>query len=617
MKEKREIALNFLPLNTNKFNFKVWAKLAESSEKRWSENIRKYRLPDKNKEYVYHWVSFEQFKKANQKEIQVDTNLDLTKYYLFYLLKNKLTESKIEFIQKENEKRFSPNHLYIIVEETEYGKKAIRIEPYYLKIKQKFGFLIDYRFLKEPEIPFNTKIQQLSFSLDEDFKSNVNFHIDKFRFIDEFLRKNLYKFSKIRDDLEIQSSFEKLDYSTLNLRKYIFANNETDNSQYKGINKHGPFKKVSKKITYYYIYHKDHIEYVNDFIKALNGETFKTFEGLKKFHLPNQTKVNTKGIPIKSFSEDVERYLPSELEKNYILIAILPSEEEKFYFNLKNICLRKNIPLQVVHLDTIINKNKLKWSIAGIALQILAKLGGIPWIVKAENTNCLIIGIGQSVEKDNERKLKRFLAYSVLLDSSGKFLTIEPIAEATNKNEYLERISQRISEIIKEKYSSYKKIVFHIPEKIKLDIIKKIENVLKKIKENIELYIIRLNDESKFFGYNIGNNSLIPYESSYIKLSKKEFLLWTEGLNDDNSTAKKRYGNPIYIEFYYPDQNNVDYESFLQDILNLSGINYRGFNAKSLPVSVFYPKLISKFYKYFNKHNLQIVIEKKERMWFL
>ncbi len=179
-------------------------------------------------------------------------------------------------------------------------------------------------------------------------------------------------------------------------------------------------------------------------------------------------------------------------------------------------------------------------------------------------------------------------------------------------------MTEKIPEIIKN-YSQYqyKKVVFHIPEKIKHEAIKKIEDALRQFDKSIELYIIRVNDDSKFFGYAINNNSLIPYESTYIKLSHNEFLLWTEGLNFHNPTPRKRYANPIYIDFYYSNQESVNYESFLQDILNLSGVNYRGFNAKALPVSMFYPKLISNFYKHFKKYNLQFPIEKKDKMWFL
>ncbi len=612
---KKEIALNFLPISNHNFKFTIWCRLSKQSEKKYREDIKQFKLPVKDNNYRPHWVSFNEFEDSEKAEVSSDINVYLTIYYLFTLLKKKLNEVGINFMQREKEKIFAPYHLYIITEETKWGNRAIRVEPYYFNIKKLFGFLVDYKFLKKPDIPFNRKIQQLSFSLDEHYKSNTSYHIDKYRYIANFLKKNLSKFSKIRNDIKILSNFQKIECSKLKIRTYIFGRNSEDNSQFQGINKNGPYKRINISITYFYIYHKEHRDYVNDLIRALNGETFKTFKGLTKLGLPIQTKNNTKGIPIESFHDNLEVYLNS-IPQNSMVIAVFPSTEEKFYYTLKNICLQKDIPLQTVHLETIIDENRLKWSVSGIALQILAKLGGIPWIVKTKHSNCLIIGIGQSIEKDSKNKPIKFFAYSVLLDSSGKFIIIEPLADAFNKNEYIRKIGERILEII-DKYTEYNKIVFHIPEKISLATIKEIENRLKTCSPNIELYIIRINNDSKFFGYDFNNNSLIPYESTYIQLSQKKFLLWTEGLNYHNPTPRKKYSNPIYIEFYYSNQNNIDYKTFLQDILNLSGTNYRSFNAKSLPVSMFYPMLISRFYKCFKKYDLGIPLGQINRMWFL
>lgn len=612
---EKKIALNFLRLINQNFEFIIWYRIAQQNEKRWEESIKLYKLPDEKNEYKYHWVSLEKFEDSNKKNIRFDINIELTKFYLYTLLKEKLEQMDIEF--KKGMKGFVPYRLYIINEKTKFGYRTIWLEPYYLKSKKLFGYLIDYHFLKSQDVEFSKEIQKLSFSLDENYRTNKGYHIDKYRYITNFINEKLKKFSKLTESIQISNDLEQIEYSQLEIRKYIFTNSKESNSQFKGIEEYGPYSWGNRDIKYIYIYRKDHKDYVNFFIKALNGEEYKTFGGLKNLRLPVQTKENTRGIPISSFNDPPENFLPNEFaDEDTIVIAIFPSKEEKFYYALKNYCLKRDIALQGVHLETIIDENTLKWSLSGIVLQILSKLGGIPWLVKAKTSNCLIIGIGQSIERDNENKPIRFLAYSVLLETSGKFLAIEPIAEASDKRTYLNKIIERLPNIIKE-YSHYTKIVFHIPEKISLETVKEIEDTLKNIRTDVELYLIRINDHSKFFGYDLSNNSLIPYESSYIRLSNREFLLWTEGLNYHNPTPRKRYANPIYIDFYYSNTEKVEHEFFLQDILNLSGANYRGFNAKSLPVSMYYPKLISNFYKHFNKYSLETIIEKKNRMWFL
>lgn len=624
--KRRELVLNFLPINKkpgDKFSFDVWCLPAENDtippNPPEARGFKKYRLPAPNGAYRDYWVSFKEFENSAKQTVFSNDNIELTKFYLCTLLKQKLEALHLNLTQREKEKIFSPYHLYIKVEETKYGSKTIRFEAYYLKIKKLFGYLVDYKFLKKEGIRFDREIQKLSFSLDENYRSNTSYHIDKYRYITRFLEQYLFKSPKISADLSMLDKFANLDCKHLKLRKYVFKDGKEDNSQFNGISKYGPYKFADNEIKYLYIYHEDHKDYANALIKALNGESFETFKGLHKFGLPLQTKENTRGIPLQSFDEALENHL-EKIENNSIIIAVFPANEEKFYYRLKSLCLKKDIPVQTVHVETIIDENKLKWSTSGIALQILSKSGGIPWLVKTENetqiNDCLIVGIGQSIERNDANKIQRFFAYSVLLDTSGKFLTIEPLSENTDKDQYLQILGKRILDLV-EKYSEYKKIVFHVPEKVSREFIQKIERALKDKRSDAELYILRVNDDSKFFGYNKTVNSLIPYESSYIKLSPKEFLLWTEGLNYHNPTPRKRYGNPIYVDFYYSNQENINYESFLQDILNLSGTNYRGFNAKALPVSMFYPKLISNFYKFFNKYRLSAKIERKEKMWFL
>ncbi|MFW5983466.1 MAG: Piwi domain-containing protein, partial [bacterium] len=301
------------------------------------------------------------------------------------------------------------------------------------------------------------------------------------------------------------------------------------------------------------------------------------------------------------------------------IISVIPEREENFYYQLKHQCLKENIPVQTVHTETIRNPNTLKWSVSNIAIQVFSKLGGVPWIVEPSHKNCLIVGIGQAHKYNREeKKYERFFSYSVLIDSSGKFIAIKQLSDETNRSKFIKGITKSISEIIMEN-KEYKKIIFHIPQKINKGEIKTIENILEKAARNIELSIIKINDKSDFIGFNLQKNSLVPYESSYVQISDKQYLIWTEGLNFHNSKAIKRYGNPLHIDFHYSNQSDSfkDHKAYLQDILNLSGANYRGFNAKSFPVSSFYPKLIADFSKHFKELNLNLITEDTSKPWFL
>ena len=610
-----EIALNFLPLNTSNFSFNVFTRKSSPNEKRWDENIRLLKLPDNDNKYINFWVSFEQSGDSKKNTINSNINIELTKWYLFTLLKNRLENENIEF--EPSEKSFNPFRIYIITEKiTGKGKKSVWMEPYYLKTKEEFGFLVDYKFIKDPNSVFDKYIQRLSLSLDNNYQLNKNFYIDKYRYIINFLEKKFSNFKELPQNLIIDTNFEKLTLKELKTKNYIFRNNNISNSQFNGLMQHEVFQPApnTNQLTYIYLIKNDTKQYANDLIKALNGE-FPTFKGVDKFGLPKQTKNNTRALIIDDYNNFKDKLEEITSNNDFIIISIFPSKEEKFYYELKNYCLNKNIPLQTIHIETIANENKLKWSVSGIALQMFTKLGGVPWLVKTKNNNCLIVGIGQSIERTGEN-ISRFFAYSVLLEASGKFLKIEPLADAHTKDDFLKAVADNIKRILDEN-KKYQKIIFHVPEKIKKETVKKIEEILKESQQNAELYILRINDDSRFFGYDLINNSMIPFESSYIQLSENEFLVWTEGLNYQNPKPLKRYGNPLYIQFFYSNQQNYNKELLLQDILNLSGANYRGFNAKALPVSLYYPKLISNFYKHFKEINLDPISVKTDKLWFI
>ena len=84
-----------------------------------------------------------------------------------------------------------------------------------------------------------------------------------------------------------------------------------------------------------------------------------------------------------------------------------------------------------------------------------------------------------------------------------------------------------------------------------------------------------------------------------------------------NTLINKRISGPTHIEFYYTNKKLTleDKKSFLQEVLNLSGANWRGFNSKSNPISIHYTRLVSKFIKFFSKYE-EIDIE-NINPWFL
>lgn len=619
-KIKQHIALNFIPLVNQKFSFPVYRRLTEPQEESWDKNIRSYNLPknDKSEKYKKYWVSFSKFDGAEKFTVTQNTNNDLTKWLLNEQLFNSAENtSSVHLFKKEDS--FRRLRLHFQTGQFTEGTRTVWLEPYLLKEKGEFGYLIGFKFFLENNQPFNKRVQELSFSIDKDGKSNRNYHIDVVHYIYKFMKEGLASLNPISDTISLADKFTSIESGLLSTKQYLFQKGNTANSQFNGIMRYGPYEKIEANIHYILLFREEEKSYMVELLKALNGDAYQTFKGMDRFGLHKiNPKENVQALRISDFSsEEIDRAFSAiKTRENSIILSVFPGEQEEFYYSLKNKALQEDILLQVVHKETIYNEYVFKWSVGSIALQIFAKLGGTPWLVQSKTEDTLMIGIGNSISKNSKTgKIERFYAYSVLIESTGKFKSINSLGNHSNREAYLKEIAQNIRTILEEN-KQYKKIVFHLPHKIKNSEIEVIKEVIQDT-QNVVIALIKINDGSKFFGFNKEQNSLVPYESTFAKLSNKEFLIWTEGLNFHSNKATKRYAHPLSIDFLYSTNDELDYDEYLQEILNLSGANFRGFNAKALPVSLFYPKLISEFNRSFKEFNLEQVFKDNSKPWFL
>ena len=276
-------------------------------------------------------------------------------------------------------------------------------------------------------------------------------------------------------------------------------------------------------------------------------------------------------------------------------------EKNAAYWSLKHAFLSKGLPIQVIATETVADHNKLKWSTASIGLQVFAKLGGTPWKVRPETENRLIVGIGQAHHKSEER-IDRYFAYSVLTDSSGVFEEVRVLGEAQDEEHYIEGFSPLIYGKSSKTTLPVSLVSWFTPHSLLVG-----ENWRALLQHLRSKRSNRKKPENSsrsssttgiaFFGFAVDHNSRVPYESTVIPLSRNEFLVWFEGLQYGQPTLRKMVGSPLHVKFTYPNNGLTrdQQRAHLQDAINLSGANWRGFNAKSLPVSVYYAQIIATF----------------------
>lgn len=628
------IRLNFLDISSQSFNFSVFRKIYADGDK--DETTFRYRLPQdttENSEYAEYSVSFSERENYETFNCKENYNINLSEHYLYRLLLNNVENQNLEHTKG---KKFYDKNIDIITKKHLKGNEIISLMPYYLKSTNQFGFLIDFQFKVNQGYSLDRDVLKLSLSLGDDYRSNKKYYSDVLHKISSFIGSTLKSISNLNDtenSFTISEKLVQLSPKRLNRKVYRFKGEQTDLSQFQGIRKFGVYKGIEQPVKYVFVFEDKFRDFANNLFFSLIGKSNPgTFSGLQNFfNLPFSQQTITK-VLLKGYSQtdvlnavqEIEEIKYENSQDKIIVIFLEPNRFEGIpvtespYYILKFYLTQKGIPIQVVRNDQTNNANALKWSTSNIALQIFAKLGGTPWKVQPTKNNCLILGIGSSHEKDENGRIKKFFSYSVCLDSSGIYKKLDVLAEETTKEEYLKKLQQNLTQLLSsEDFKTYKKCALHLSESIKKEDIASIEKSLEVI-NGIEFKVLKINSKNKFFGFS-NHNTTIPYESSYIKLADNEYLIWFDGLIEGKETVFQKVGNPIHIKFLNtPHEDKESDLTYLQDAINLSGANWRGFNAKQTPISIYYAKIVADYTAAFSKfENFNKDMLANNLPWFL
>jgi hypothetical protein len=643
MQPNDSISLNFLPLAENSFSFTVF-RLEDSGQRKIElpEGVSKQSLPvtpDNVDNRRAYWVSLSEHNGFEPFECDARHNQYVTRDFLHNKLIASVRAAGLEsYIFKElgiGGKRVS-----FTLQEYPEGVETVWMEAYYLKSVDKFGFLTDFHFKRANNATFSKRVQQLSLSLDKRGGENKNFYSDRYDRLETFVHKyfdHIFPLDTECGSIAVSRKLLLLPSKRLDKKTYIFCEEQPHDSQFMGIKQYHPLVPLERAPSIFFVYRQQDRLLSLDLYKALRGERFpRIFPGTESMFGFSLTSNNVQGISISDFKEREMRRARDTIlaagSTRVLAILIAPWDDEEVedsqdYFRTKHIFVSSGIPSQVVRLHTLESDSRLQWSTSNIALQCFAKLGGKPWKVRPRHTKCLIIGIGQShreVQLAGKRSIEKYCAYSVLTDSSGLFEELRVLGRAESSEAYLRQLRKSIEDIVLGHSDRFERFVIHAPYKIRADELESIQKVLeimgtKGQKARKQFVVLKINAKNQFFGYSNTNNSLVPFESSYVSLARNEFLVWFEGLQYHNPKVVRRYSRPIHIAFHYSNTklSMEDRLNYLQDTINLSGANWRGFNAKNLPVSIYYAQLISRFTNKFDELGLQEIQLNNLNPWFL
>lgn len=434
----------------------------------------------------------------------------------------------------------------------------------------------------------------------------------------------------LASDFNDANNFLKLGFDNNYL---VFGNNNKDVNTYNGITRYGPYK-VSPDIANYrfmFIFHESDKSLANDLYKYLKLG-YKNFSGLNQFVKLPFVLDNDKTIRIKTHDKVVEE-IQSALDSftfdphlKYIAIYLSPFPKydddvhHEVYYKVKEMLLKKGISSQVIDRNKI-SASGFNYSLPNIAIGLLAKAGGVPWKLKRDKSDFLLIGfgakrigkqtfVGNTVCFDNEGLFQEFNAFQFNFENVGK--QIEAILTRYRDN-YLAAGEKRLN-----------KIIIHYFKPFGKEEQRDLEEALQKLDLDIPYIVLTINDsrDKDWICFDTNYQHLMPVSGTIIELRRyKEYLLF-------NNTRYQEYPTNA-VDFYYPvkikiskskfiDTRNNDVITELIDIVyQFSRMHWRSIRQKSNPVTIYYSKLIAEMVIHFEENKLPENDTALKSLWFI
>jgi hypothetical protein len=638
MDSRYQIKLNFLPIAAIP-SFAIYRCPRTDSDAKPDANVFGFSLPESRQSTVRakYWVAFAPRSGHEEFRVNPDDNIYLTRRALFAAIcesaKAQLTSAQY-FVPRDG----FVEELCLKFTEHEEGHEELTVQPYYLKSQGLYGWLADFHFRLKEGVPFSRRVQQLSLSLDSSYKRNLDCYLDRTNKIRHFLEERWIVLDGVTlpgctGALSTSHDFITLPGRRLRSKSYVFNGNREAKSQFTGLRQYGPLEPLSTPPRLLFVFRERDRQAARTLAMAIQGSRTKERFSFPGFESLFKSAITIDGNPIvlpdlsaASFGTALDR-VKSERQSlpSTIPILVLPEGDDNGYMEHKAAFTHEGIPTQVCTLKIINDDYSLKWAIANIALQIFCKAGGKPWKVRPTPDRTLIIGISQSHKLSHEGdrpKVEKYFAFSVMSDNSGLFQQLRVLGDSDNEQQYLNELRSNLKDILAKRPAEFSQVVVHTSFRLKHNEMMAIENTVKSAaaesSQQCRFAVVKVNHHNRFFGVNPDVNSLVPYEGTVTKLGGGEHLIWFEGIFPDKQTVTKAFPGPTHVAFLrVSEEDSIGDEALLQDLINLSGANWRGFNAKSAPVSVFYCHLVADLVHDFQQGGLPLPQVQDIRPWFL
>lgn len=408
---------------------------------------------------------------------------------------------------------------------------------------------------------------------------------------------------------------------------------------YRGMRAHGPFDTSSVVLgegSLLFVFPRRLQKAAHNLAKALIHEhgSYPGFEQM--FGVPVRASEALKSLPIDvdgrslgqaaaSYRDAINGWAQTARTPEPELALVLVPHTERWetdrpYYVAKAAFAKLGIPTQMVTTELLENERQFGWAIANIALQVFAKLGGIPWAVETPATdNDIVIGIGRA-ELRTPAGQRRLFGYAVSFAGNGVYRqtwSFTPAADETTYSQRLEDALVRALNDASERDDSGGRLVMHLSKRTGRREIKAARRAMQRAGVALPAAFLRVDDSGLFDLADGAHDTLAPPKGLAVRLGERSMLLQSEGLSNVGVPD-----GPLLTELdERSDVGPEALEGLVEQAFRLSHANWRGFNARSQPVTLVYgehlARLVGHLEEVDNWDPQALRSELQRRPWFL
>lgn len=406
-----------------------------------------------------------------------------------------------------------------------------------------------------------------------------------------------------------------------------------------GIITHKPFKAYSEKaLKLFFIYNKADADFVKGHMYKFMMEGWHgTVNRQEKHSDPLITYINqpftfdadkqTSFESNESIYEEVAKKLDSfSLDPNitYVALYISPIKKDdkahpqhSAYYKIKEHLLEKGITSQVIYKEHI-GKPDFYYFLPNIYVALLAKMGGVPWLLERAYRKELVIGVGAFKPADAE---ERFVGSAFCFQNNGSFEGFKCF-RSTETSVLAGSIKDAVEKYIEE-HATVERIVIHFYKEIsKPD---ELQPILKKLDSighgDVPVIIVTINktESREFLGFDLNSTGKMPISGTYISIGWNKFLLFNNiRYKEETKLQAKDYHFPIKLSFKstHPDLLTLTVIGQLIDqVYQFSRMYWKSISQQNMPVTTIYPEMVAEIFPHFKEPKLSAFAERN--LWFL